>query len=78
MSSHRKSEGTTTRLLAAADECLKPHSKRHVSIVDSLEREHLAAADAAIDQAVVRDQLKQDVRHEFQRLKSFLEAAEVS
>lgn len=78
MSSHRKTEGTTSRLLAAAEEVLKPHSNRHRHIVDDLEKDHLATAEAAVVDPAIRASLCEDLVKDFQRLRSFLEAAEVS
>lgn len=44
MSGSIKSQGTTSRLLEACQEVLKPNSQRYIDIVDSLEKDHLSAA----------------------------------
>ena len=79
MSSNKKSEGTTSRLLLAADEVLKPNSDRHLRIVERLEQDHYAAAKAAlVHSPTIQHQLLDGLGQEFSRLKHFLQAAEVT
>ncbi|KAJ3017135.1 Aspartokinase [Thoreauomyces humboldtii] len=78
MSSQKKSEGTTSRLLEAAKEVLKPNSQRYLDIIDLIEKGHLAT----VEQAVVKpskayDEVVRDVKAECSRLRSFMSAAEV-
>ena len=93
MSSHQKSQGTTSRLLQAAELVLSPPQipsspgigttdrsvpiKPYVEVVDTLKRDHLQAAIDAIADFDQRAILLAQVRDEFQRLSNFLEAAEV-
>ena len=80
MSSNKKAEGTTSRLLQAADEVLKPNSNHYIQIVERLEADHTKAAEAAIppEHKEIRNRLMGELRQEFQKLASFLQAAEVN
>lgn len=78
MSGTQKSQGTTSRLLEAADDVLIPQSTRYLDIVEELERDHLKAAQEAVPDLRLRSQLTMELRQEFQKLRNFLEACEVS
>eukprot|EP00842_Homolaphlyctis_polyrhiza_P000899 jgi/Hompol1/180/HPOL_005250-RA len=81
MSGRKKSDGTTSRLLEASEEVLKPNSQKYLDIIDSLENSHLAAIRGSVlvseDDTSIRDAVEADVRSEFRRLRSFMSAAEV-
>ncbi|KAI9144449.1 aspartate kinase [Paraphysoderma sedebokerense] len=82
MSSQKKSEGTTSRLLRAAEETLIPNSKLYLDIIDIIERDHLQAATEAIfpdsvESTKLLNELINDVKKECNRLKEFLKAVEV-
>ncbi len=89
MSSYKKSEGTTSRLLAASNEILRPNSTEYLNIVDLIENDHVRAIheaiplitsnnDNALDLDKIRSEAERDVRLECEKLKSFMSAAEVS
>ncbi|KAI9202729.1 Aspartate/glutamate/uridylate kinase [Polychytrium aggregatum] len=82
MSSLKKSEGTTSRLLEAADEALIPESVRFNDIVDLIESTHLKSVEESIvgdseAMEALREEVRADIAAECRRLKSFLEAASV-
>jgi aspartate kinase len=49
MSGSVKSEGTTSKLLEACQEVLKPSSQKYLDIVDFIENNHVKAASDALD-----------------------------
>ncbi|KAH6601694.1 hypothetical protein BASA61_001898 [Batrachochytrium salamandrivorans] len=86
MSGSEKSQGTTSRLLEAVKEVLKPNSREYLDIIDSLELTHIAAVDGALGKpdndannplCAIRESVLDDVRREIQRLRSFMLAAEI-
>ncbi|KAJ3408490.1 Aspartokinase [Chytridiales sp. JEL 0842] len=77
MSSYVKAEGTTSRLLEAADDILLPNSTRYLDIVNIIEESHLKAVDEAILNDDIRSKARRDVQAECQKLKSFMSAAEI-
>jgi aspartate kinase len=77
MSSYKKSEGTTSRLLEAAGEILKPDSTRYLDIVDAIERDHIECIQGAVRNNALSLEAIEDVKVECGRLKSFMSAAEV-
>jgi aspartate kinase len=78
MSSYKKSEGTTSRLLEAAGEILKPDSNRYLDIVDMIERDHIECIKGAVCSDSLSLEAIADVKLECNRLKSFMSAAEVT
>ena len=79
MSGSKKSEGTTSRLLEAVEEVLKPQSQRYLDIVDALENMHINAVRGVVSinkEEVLAGALR-DVYAECQRLRSFMSAAEI-
>jgi aspartate kinase len=78
MSSYIKKEGTTSMLLEAVDDILLPNSTRYLDIVDKIEANHLTAAEEAVSDLTLRAESVAFIRHECQRLRSFMSAAEVS
>ncbi|KAI8818112.1 Aspartate/glutamate/uridylate kinase [Fimicolochytrium jonesii] len=86
MSSQKKSEGTTSRLLEAVTEVLKPNSQRYLDIIDIVEEGHLETIRKSIQQGSsvssenigpIQASAEADIRAECQRLRSFMAAAEV-
>ncbi|KAJ3312986.1 Aspartokinase [Boothiomyces sp. JEL0838] len=80
MSGTKKSEGTTSRLLEAVQEILKPQSQRYLHIVDMIENSHLEAAIFALGNSQnkqILEDLENDIRGECQKLRSFMAAAEI-
>ncbi|TPX37733.1 aspartate kinase [Synchytrium microbalum] len=77
MSSQKKVEGTTSRLLEAAHEALTPNSNRYLDIIDKIEQDHVKAVRLAVDSADIRAGVEVDVKHECKTLKQFLGAAEI-
>ncbi|KAI8887076.1 aspartate kinase [Backusella circina FSU 941] len=77
-SGNTKKEGTTNRLLQAAEEALKEGSNRYLEIVDDIREDHLEAARSAItsDKDILAD-VELQIQEECLRLCSFLEAAEI-
>jgi len=72
MSSQVKLEGTTSRLVAAAEAAIAHGA--YYKIIDLLEERHLEAIDKAINDRAIKEQVKQDVDAKFHKLKSFLDA----
>ncbi|RKO91817.1 aspartokinase [Blyttiomyces helicus] len=79
MSSNIKAEGTTSRLLEAADDVMNPESTRYLDIVDGICASHLRAVDEALPVEAVEERARvgKEVRDECDRLKGFLSAAQV-
>ena len=89
MSSLKKSEGTTSRLLKAAQEVLVPGSQLYLDLVASLEDDHIKTAQECLNQppepeantkvedATIGDRLMEDLKVEFTRLRNFMCAAEI-
>ena len=77
MSGNTKREGTTSRLLEAAEEVLRGNPDGYKGIVVLVKDHHMKTAKEAIaDQGILAATLK-DIEDECTRLGSFLEAAEV-
>ncbi|KAJ3299830.1 Aspartokinase [Borealophlyctis nickersoniae] len=77
MSSYKKSEGTTSLLLEAAKEVLKPDSHRYLEIVDKIQESHLQTVREGVAEVPVREAVEADIVEECTRLRSFMAAAEV-
>ncbi|KAI8805049.1 Aspartate/glutamate/uridylate kinase [Cladochytrium replicatum] len=80
MSGAKKSDGTTSRLLSAADEVLAPNSTNYLTIIDQIEESHLSAIAEAVfgpESDEIKASVEKDVKQECQRLRSFLSAAEI-
>ncbi|KAG1030379.1 hypothetical protein G6F25_012200 [Rhizopus arrhizus] len=72
-----KQTGTTNRLIRAANDALKPGSKEYLEIIQALLDDHLAAAQDMIRNDTIRHELEQDIKLDCDKLKSFLEAAQI-
>ncbi|KAI8974280.1 Aspartate/glutamate/uridylate kinase [Pilobolus umbonatus] len=72
-----KSTGTTNRLIRAANDALKPGSKEYLEIVAALLDDHLKVAMEMIKNNEIRQMLVNDIKADCDKLKSFLEAAQI-
>jgi aspartate kinase len=72
-----KQTGTTNRLIRAANDALKPGSKEYLNIVQDLLDDHLQAAADNIQDQKIRQDLEQDIKADCDKLRSFLEAAQI-
>ncbi|KAJ1924420.1 Aspartokinase [Tieghemiomyces parasiticus] len=77
LSSDTKSQGTTARLLRAAECVLSNQCKDHMRIIDEILHDHLVMAEQHIQDPELLSELKTDLTKECRRLKVFLDAAEV-
>jgi hypothetical protein len=66
------------RLLRAATEALTPNSTEHLQIVKDLLEDHLKAAREIVQDRAILETLERQIEKDCIRLKSFLEAAQVS
>ncbi|KAI8082137.1 Aspartate/glutamate/uridylate kinase [Thamnidium elegans] len=76
-SGNTKEEGTTNRLLRAAQEALIDGSNKHLEIVQEIRQDHLNAARAVIKNKEILQSLETQLENECLKLRSFLEAAEI-
>ncbi|KAA8912249.1 hypothetical protein TRICI_003529 [Trichomonascus ciferrii] len=74
-STDTKEEGTTTRLLKAASECLEKNDYKEA--VEAVRRDHVSEAEAQIGDEAIREQLVKDIHGECDTVERFLEAAQV-
>ncbi|KAI8969173.1 Aspartate/glutamate/uridylate kinase [Mycotypha africana] len=72
-----KQTGTTNRLIRAANDALKPGSTEYLSIISDLLEDHLAVARDMIKNDDIRKELEMHIKYECDKLKSFLEAAQI-
>ena len=78
MSSGSKTQGTTSMLLEAVNEILKPESTKYLQIVDEIQKSHIAAAnDALATHKDILTALEADIIMECGKLRSFMAAAEI-
>ncbi|MDX2470697.1 MAG: aspartate kinase [SAR324 cluster bacterium] len=75
MSGKVKSEGTTSRLLEAADKAI--HGGAYYRVIDLLEESHLIAVEEMITDPNQKQYLIAELHNDFQQLKSFLDAISV-
>lgn len=64
-------------MIRAANDALKPGSKDYLEIVFALLEDHLEVAVEMIHDDEIRQNLEQDIRADCEKLKSFLEAAQI-
>lgn len=64
-------------MIRAANDALKPGSKDYLEIVAALLQDHLEVAVEMIHDDEIRQNLEQDIRADCEKLKSFLEAAQI-
>ncbi|KAI5838777.1 Aspartate/glutamate/uridylate kinase [Morchella snyderi] len=76
-STDTKAEGTTNRLLRAAEEALKPGSRLYLDIVEAIRESHVDAGAELIKSKEILDQLKNDIETECGKLLNFLSAAQI-
>ena len=75
LSSYRKSEGTTSRLIEAGQEALS--DRDYSSILESIKNTHFEVLEHTIGSPELRQTLEADVHKELEHLKSFLDAIHV-
>lgn len=75
MSGRVKAEGTTSRLVEAAEEALKGGS--YYRVIDLLEEHHLDVVRDAIKGEKTRSLVESEIKAELKQLKSFLDAIQV-
>jgi aspartate kinase len=64
--------------LEAAQEVIKPNSRRYLDIVDAIQSSHLQAIrEASLRNPEIQENVEKSVIHECERLLSFMAAAEV-
>ncbi|KAF9167290.1 Aspartokinase [Actinomortierella ambigua] len=76
-SSETKSKGTTNRLLNAAASALEPGSVEFVKIVQEIRDDHLEAARTHIGDSEILKRVETEIQQDCDRLKAFLEAAQI-
>lgn len=76
MSSYKKSQGTTSRLLKIAETVLNATGDDYTPILQSLKADHIDACKAAISNEELRQQCVNEVSAEFEKLSNFLEAVQ--
>lgn len=74
-STDTKEEGTTTRLLKAANECLVKNNYKEA--VEAVRHDHVSEAKVQIKDVKIREQLLADINTECDTVEKFLEAAQV-
>ncbi|KAF8976112.1 Aspartokinase [Entomortierella lignicola] len=76
-SSESKSQGTTNRLLKAAASALTPGSIEYIETVQEIRIDHLEAAKQHISNQDILNRVQEEINLDCDRLKSFLEAAQI-
>jgi aspartate kinase len=71
-----KREGTTNRLLRAAEEAKNPNSRKYVDIVREIEDDHIRAAKESIGNIQIVNALERDIKDECKELIKVLESAQ--
>ncbi|ODQ54846.1 aspartate kinase [Saitoella complicata NRRL Y-17804] len=72
-----KAEGTTNRLIRAAEEALTEGSKLYLDIVEAIRADHIKAAKELIASEAIIAELEKEIEYECERLGSFLSAAQI-
>ncbi len=75
MSSYKKSEGITSRLLQAGEYSIA--GKDYSKIIELIENTHFDVLEETIHSVALRNKVEADIHEELQHLKSFLEAIRV-
>jgi aspartate kinase len=76
-SSASKEDGTTNRLLKAAEEALRTGSGEHIGIVEAIRVDHVDAARELIADQEIMERVVREIEFECKRLEDFLNAAQV-
>ena len=74
MSSYIKKEGTTSKLLEAADEAL--NDGRYIAIIDQLEHSHIMTVKELLT-GEIKQQVQETIQDELNSVRSFLDAIRV-
>lgn len=75
LSDSRKKDGTTSRLMEAADEAISKGS--YYRIIDLIENHHIKIIEEIIEDKRIRIEVIDEIREELHKLKSFLDAIQV-
>ncbi|KAK9365964.1 Aspartate/glutamate/uridylate kinase [Lipomyces kononenkoae] len=76
-STDTKAEGTTNRLLKAAEHALQKGSTKHLDIVNAIKEDHIAVSRRLIRDADILADLEASISGECELLANFLNAAQV-
>ncbi|KAK9459281.1 Aspartate/glutamate/uridylate kinase [Lipomyces oligophaga] len=76
-STDTKAEGTTNRLLKAAECALKQSSTKYIEIVNTIREDHLAVAKSLLSHAEILTDLEKKINAECDQLSKFLSAAQI-
>jgi aspartokinase len=77
MSSYKKAQGTTSRLLKIAENVLRQaEAEEYMPVLSSLKQDHLDCVKSAIKDAKIQQETLNELDAEFERLKNFLEAVQ--
>ncbi|KAF9916214.1 Aspartokinase [Lobosporangium transversale] len=76
-SSESKSLGTTNRLLRAAKSAMSPGSIEYIEVVQEIRLDHLDVAKKHISNPEILKRVMEEVNQDCDRLKAFLEAAQI-
>ncbi|KAK9458338.1 Aspartate/glutamate/uridylate kinase [Dipodascopsis uninucleata] len=76
-STDTKAEGTTNRLLSAAQSALKDTQSKHIEIVDSIRKDHINVASTLISNTEILENLKASINKECETLSKLLSAAQI-
>lgn len=71
-----KKDGTTNRLLRAAEEAKKPNSRKYIEIVRDIQEDHIGAAKESIGNMDIVDALEKSIKQECEELIKVLESAQ--
>ncbi|KAK9381719.1 Aspartate/glutamate/uridylate kinase [Kockiozyma suomiensis] len=76
-STDTKAEGTTNRLLHAADHALKKGSNQHVDVVNVIREDHISVSRKLIKDQFILEDLENKINQECDLLARFLGAAQI-
>lgn len=76
-SDNNKIQGTTSKLLEAAEHVLIPNSQRYMDLTSEIQQHHIDVANLAIENQMLKQIAIQDIKNECDKLRSFLVAAEI-
>ncbi|KAK9316524.1 Aspartate/glutamate/uridylate kinase [Lipomyces starkeyi] len=76
-STDTKAEGTTSRLLKAAEHALKKGSSKHIDIVNTIKDDHITVSRKFVQDADILADLEASISRECDMLANFLSAAQV-
>ncbi|WBW71366.1 aspartate kinase [Schizosaccharomyces osmophilus] len=75
-STDTKAEGTTNRLIRAAEQAMKQHSTSY-DIVNAIEQDHVQATHEFIGDVSIQERLFKEIRHDCAELEQYLNAIRI-